>query len=123
MRRNTAQRTIILNTLQKTHNHPPVEWIYEEVRKILPHVSLATVYRNLNVLKEEGLVREVILDGQKSYFDGNVTPHAHFVCDVCGTISDIELPQQLINPVLDLAGYTVKEIRIDYHGVCPTCQQ
>ncbi|HDR05264.1 MAG TPA: transcriptional repressor, partial [Candidatus Marinimicrobia bacterium] len=48
MRRNTAQRTIILETLQKAKSHPSVEWLYNEVRKVLPHISLGTVYRNLN---------------------------------------------------------------------------
>lgn len=123
MKRNTAQRTIILNTVLNTHNHPSVEWIYEQVQNILPHVSLGTVYRNLNSLKEEGLIREVVLDGQKSYFDGNVMPHAHFVCDVCGTITDVQLPPNIENPAVDLTNFSVREIRIDYRGICPKCQQ
>jgi Fur family peroxide stress response transcriptional regulator len=62
-RRGSKQREAILRILQSTDIHPTADWIYMEVKKVIPNISLGTVYRNLNLLRDEGLIREVIIQG------------------------------------------------------------
>lgn len=94
--RNTRQRGIILNILRESHEHPTAEAIYREARRVLPHISLGTVYRNLNFLRDQGTVREIRpSEGGSSRFDGADTPHAHFHCVRCSALLDIPLPRSL----------------------------
>jgi Fe2+ or Zn2+ uptake regulation protein len=122
MRRNTAQRTIILETLRKAKSHPSVDWLYDEVRKVLPHISLGTVYRNLNILREEGLIQELIITGNKTYYEGNIEPHAHFICQQCGQILDVDFPKGNLIKGLINDGFDVKQLRLEYFGLCPDCR-
>lgn len=94
--RNTRQRTVILEILRESRAHPTAEAIYVEARKALPNISLGTVYRNLNVLRNQGLAREIRPAGESSSrFDGNCLPHAHFYCTECRTMIDLPLPASL----------------------------
>lgn len=91
--RNTRQRAVILEILRENCAHPTAEAIYLEARKTLPHISLGTVYRNLNILRNQGLAREIRPTGESSSrFDGNCLPHAHFYCTECRTMTDLPLP-------------------------------
>ena len=91
--RNTRQRGIILDILRESHEHPTAEMVYREARRVLPNISLGTVYRNLNFLRDQGAVREIRpSEGGSSRFDGMGTPHAHFHCVHCSTLLDIPLP-------------------------------
>jgi len=94
--RNTRQRGVILDILRETNAHPTAEMIYRQERRAIPNISLGTVYRNLNFLREQGLVREIRSgDGGSSRFEGVHTPHAHFHCVGCNGLMDIPLPEGL----------------------------
>jgi len=94
--RNTRQRSVILDILKESSDHPTAEKIYREARRVLPHISLGTVYRNLNFLRDQGTVREIRpSEGGSSRFDGMHTPHAHFHCSGCNGLVDIPLPAAL----------------------------
>jgi Fur family peroxide stress response transcriptional regulator len=96
--RNTKQRAVILEILKKSgvHVHPTAEAIYQEARKALPNISLGTVYRNLNFLREQGLAREIRTNSESSSrFEGKCPPHAHFHCTVCQAVLDLPLPSCL----------------------------
>lgn len=94
--RNTRQRTVILDILRKGGFHPTAEAIYHEARKVLPNISLGTVYRNLNFLREQGLAREIRANSDtSSRFEGNCPPHAHFHCTRCQAVLDLPLPECL----------------------------
>ncbi len=90
--RYSRQREEILRVVQTTGTHPTADWVYEQVRKTLPHISLGTVYRNLNLLADEGLIQRVILDDGVVRFDGNTNDHHHFICTKTGKIYDVILP-------------------------------
>ncbi len=90
--RYSRQREEILRVVQTTDTHPTADWVYEQVRKTLPHISLGTVYRNLNLLADEGLIQRVILDDGIVRFDGNTNDHHHFICTKTGKIYDVMLP-------------------------------
>ena len=92
--RNTRQRGVILDLLHETREHPTAEKIYLDARRIIPNMSLGTVYRNLNFLQNQGLVREIRpFDGSSTRFDGVMSPHAHFHCKHCSSLFDVPLPQ------------------------------
>lgn len=94
--RNTRQRGVILDILRESCEHPTAETIYQEARRVLPNISLGTVYRNLNFLRDQGAVREIRpSEGGSSRFDGADAPHAHFHCVHCSALLDIPLPQAL----------------------------
>ena len=94
--RNTKQRTVILDILRKGGCHPTAEAIYHEARKALPNISLGTVYRNLNFLREQGMVQEIRTNSESSsLFEGKCAPHAHFHCTKCQSVFDIPLPKCL----------------------------
>lgn len=88
----TPQRLCVLKILKK-HTHPNIDELYKDVKKVYPTISLATVYKNLNTLQEQGLVVEVNVPNQKTYYDIYEEPHVHVVCSKCGHISDISFKE------------------------------
>ncbi len=92
MRRKTRQRMAILEVLRGIRTHPSADWIYNEVRKKIPHVSKGTVYRNLMVLEEEGAVIELNVDGTVGRYEISQDNHYHFICEQCGRIIDLFEP-------------------------------
>ena len=88
--RYSKQRKLILEIIRSTKIHPTAEWIFQEAKKSIPSIGIATVYRNLKVLTEAGEIRKVsTVDGVERY-DGNIVRHYHFRCNECGGILDLE---------------------------------
>lgn len=123
--RNTKQKKIILQVLKDTTSHPGAEWIYEQVRKEIPNISLGTVYRNLKQLKESDSILEFNLSGGVNRFDGNTSPHYHFICDRCGHVFDVDI--KLSDTIEDIVnrktGFKVNYHRLELHGLCFDCQR
>ena len=84
----TPQRLSVLRILDR-HTHPTIDELYDEILKESPSVSLATVYKNLNTLKDEGLVVEVNIVNQKARYDIYEYQHIHVVCESCGSVEDV----------------------------------
>ena len=123
--RNTRQRGIILGILRESHEHPTAEIIYREARRVLPNISLGTVYRNLNFLRDQGTVREIRpSEGGSSRFEGADTPHAHFHCVHCNALLDIPLPGTLGNIRFEEEEGISAVSLIDLHviGSCSGCE-
>lgn len=120
----SVQREIILDVLRSTTSHPTAEWIYERARRQLPNISLGTVYRNLNALVAAGVIIKVQGSFDKDRFDGNAVRHAHMVCDRCGAVIDVDLPQDLdfanMNAVKNCE-VLIKDYSIVYKGICNNC--
>lgn len=122
-RRNTQQRKLIYDILSRTDSHPTADWIYERVKRYIPNISLGTVYRNLKVLKDKGLILE-ISDGKQSRYDARVDDHYHFRCDACGNVYDIEHDTIEINPKVDQLrnyGFKVSRFNVEFYGICKNC--
>jgi Fur family peroxide stress response transcriptional regulator len=118
--RNTRQREAILRAVQQAQ-HPTAQRVHEEVRHILPHISLGTVYRDLHWLKDEGVISEVA-GNHEIHFDLNAQNHYHFHCTACGAISDLELPvDRNLNESAARAGLRVDYHKLDFFGLCPAC--
>lgn len=123
-RRMTKQRKKILEVLKSTDCHPTADWIYEKVKEEIPNISLGTVYRNLNVLKEMGKIMELNYGSDHSRFDGVPENHYHFRCIECGKVMDLDIDVQE-----ELEAKAAAEIpgEIDYHrteffGYCDECK-
>lgn len=122
--RNTKQRSVILDELQKLTSHPTAAGLYEIVRRRLPRISLGTVYRNLEFLSQKGVVQKLDFGGDEARFDGNPSRHDHVRCLKCGRVADIHfhpLDLSASNPN-DFSGYCVSGYRLELLGICPTCQ-
>jgi Fur family transcriptional regulator, peroxide stress response regulator len=124
MHRNTKQREAILNILKNTGSHPTADSIYNKVRKKIPNISKGTVYRNLQVLQQQGEIRELNLAGTKSRFEVNLGNHYHFRCEICGKVIDLD---HKVNTDLDHALARKTGLKIFYHqlefrGICKACQ-
>jgi Fe2+ or Zn2+ uptake regulation protein len=122
--RETKQRRFVYETVKNTHSHPTADWIFEKVRRQLPKVSLGTVYRNLGVLKEEGLVKEIFGNDRRAHFDADISNHAHFICSVCDEINDVRGVKNIDwQTMKDLVGCEVEEQTVVFTGRCPGCRQ
>jgi Fe2+ or Zn2+ uptake regulation protein len=122
-KRTTRQLEQVFKALQGDHTHPFAHEIYQRVRKKLPRISLATVYRNLHSLVDEGKIRTLLLDEQGARFDPETSQHDHFVCERCGRVVDL-FPRQ-VRPVdlssLAKQGYVVTTHTLTVHGMCQVC--
>ena len=116
-RRNSRKRQAIYEALCATKSHPSAEWLYTGLKSQIPDLSLGTVYRNLGVLMQDGLVISVgNVNGQERY-DACVSPHTHFICTRCGRIDDADVPL----PLPDYAGIEKNTgWRLNGHSLCFT---
>lgn len=123
IQRNTRQRQVILEELQKVTSHPTATTLYEIVRRRLPKVSLGTVYRNLDLLARLGLIQKLDFAGGEARFDGNVANHDHLRCVRCGRVDDVSAPALDLSggPTNDWGGYQILGHRLEFFGICPKC--
>jgi len=124
-RRDTRQREAILGILQRSTSHPTADAIYEEAKKVIPNISKGTVYRNLKVLHEMGLISELNLNGTVSRFEGSQNNHYHFRCKRCGRVFDVGGPvhKELDEEVAKKTGFKVSYHQLEFRGLCKDCQQ
>ena len=118
----TRPRRIILDVVRATDAHPTAALVYRRVRRRLPRVSLATVYRNLRMLAAEGFLAERA-DEAGMRFDGNTGPHDHFTCLACGRIYDVPVRAERSGRRRPSAraGFEVLDHRTEYYGRCAAC--
>ena len=120
--RMTKQRRIIIEELRKERTHPTADDLHARVRMQLPHISLGTVYRNLDFLAETGVILKLDMAGSIRRFDSVTEPHAHIRCIRCGRIGDMPLPS--LNPdsnTVQADGFTVLSVHVEYEGLCTEC--
>ena len=121
--RETSQRRVILEELGKMTTHPTANEVYEIVRKRLPRISLGTVYRNLELLSESGLIKKLEMAGTQKRFDGTIYNHYHIRCVKCGRIDDLKLPaiESIDDTAATVSDYRVLWHRLEFAGLCPEC--
>jgi Fur family transcriptional regulator, ferric uptake regulator len=120
----TTQRQIILEELGKVTSHPTANEVYDMVRKRLPRIGLGTVYRNLELLAESGVILKLEVGGTQKRFDATVAPHYHIRCAQCGKVDDIEIPvqEQIEEAAHKASNYEILGHHIEFSGVCSSCQ-
>jgi Fur family ferric uptake transcriptional regulator len=114
---------VILEELKKVTSHPTADEVYEMVRQVLPHISLGTVYRNLEILSETGVIQKLEMAGTQKRFDGNAMNHYHIRCMGCGRVDDLPMEpiQEVENYARGVGGYKILGYRIEFVGLCPEC--
>ncbi|MEN8188940.1 MAG: transcriptional repressor [Thermodesulfobacteriota bacterium] len=119
----TTQRQIILEELGKVTSHPTANEIYDMVRKRLPRIGLGTVYRNLELMAETGMILKLEVGGTQKRFDATTTPHYHIRCMGCGKVDDIDIPvQEEINKTAAAASdYQILGHHVEFTGLCSEC--
>src|SRR5579862_5266474 len=121
----THQRHVIYEILKTMHGHPSPEEVYARVKRRIPSISLATVYKNLHLFIESGIFHEVSLHHGSLRVETNGRPHHHLVCTGCKSITDIAAEDLGIPaPARKLrGGFLVQRYAVDVLGLCPDCQK
>ncbi|SDP53502.1 Fur family transcriptional regulator [Desulforhopalus singaporensis] len=120
----TTQRQIILEELGKVTSHPTANEVYDMVRKRLPRIGLGTVYRNLELMADSGIILKLEVGGTQKRFDATVVPHYHIRCSACGRVDDVEIEvQDQINEEAEkVSKYKVLGHHVEFSGICQQCQ-
>ncbi|MFH0782625.1 MAG: transcriptional repressor [Pseudomonadota bacterium] len=123
--RMTNQREIILRELIKSQRHLAADELYDIVKKVMPRISLATVYRNLEILSEAKIIGKLEISGRQKRFDFDPSEHDHIYCAVCHRVDNLELIYKGLTAeeFAVVAGYLVTGYRLEFVGVCPECQR
>ena len=122
--KNFRKRNAIYDCLCQSKAHPSAETIYTQLKPQIPDLSLATVYRNLNLFKQQGLAISVSTVKGVERFDGNVEPHVHFICTDCGAVIDLEnmtVPHSLSATAEESTGGRIAECQLSFTGACRNC--
>ncbi|HFS85071.1 MAG TPA: transcriptional repressor [Epsilonproteobacteria bacterium] len=120
----TFQRINILQTIEK-YGHLTIDAIYEEVSKIHTSLSLATIYKNIILMVEKGVVVEVPVSGAKSKYELQKEAHIHLVCTECGHVEDQPAIESVDHIFRDLSGkenFQLKHEQINLYGICVHCR-
>jgi Fe2+ or Zn2+ uptake regulation protein len=122
--RNTEQRSLVLMELERTQDHPTAQILYQRIRKRLPAISFATVYRNLNLLRDQGRILELRCGRYSSHYDATAGNHYHFFCLSCQRVVDIDMEvlSGMEIKVQEMLDCSVYYHRIEFHGVCQSCK-
>jgi Fur family transcriptional regulator, peroxide stress response regulator len=123
----TPQRTAILSFLRESKEHPGVEKVHRAILERYPSVSLATIYKTLELFREKGLIQEVSVSARKTGYDGNICFHPHLVCKSCHKIEDMpdpstKLPEDYVREATEKYGYEINNEQLYLYGLCPECR-
>lgn len=121
--RTSRHREALLRALREAGTHLSADELYHRLRSDGSRMSFGTVYRNLRILKEQGLILELESKREGSRFDANLAPHAHFSCVQCGAIEDVDvvlpkaITEELARRGLEVTGY-----QVSFSGRCARCR-
>ena len=121
----THQRAVIYDSLMAAPGHPSPEEVYDVVRKQIPSISLATVYKTLHTFVESGVLRELSLHHGSIRVDATIEPHHHLVCTKCKAVFDLDesalKPPQVLGKIPK--GFRVESMSVELHGLCQKCSK
>ena len=123
--RQSKQRERILYLLRSTTTHPTADWLYDNLKKEFPNLSLGTIYRNLTILIEQGLVRKIRFGSTFDRFEANITPHYHLICEQCGKMQDFDMPvdMELNDKASQFTDFKVQRHKLEFYGICKSCSE
>ena len=116
----TSNAQAILEIVRAADNHPTAQEIYEAVRHTRPHIGLASVYRILRALVEQGEIKELGASEESHRYDGHLARHDHAVCTNCGAL--IDLPREHLWAAARTAGIELESHEVRLYGRCTNCQ-
>lgn len=116
--RNTKQRSLVLDVINNSCNHPTAYMVHQECLKAMPNISLGTVYRNLNTLVSHGEIQRLDIPNIMTRYD-KISKHDHFICNCCGNVYDLKRSNISYDDVID--GNKIYACKISYEGICHDC--
>ncbi|WP_026477752.1 transcriptional regulator PerR [Alkaliphilus transvaalensis] len=119
----TPQRIAVYNALKDSPTHPNAEAVYNKLAPTYPTISLATVYKSLELFEELGLI-QVINVGENSFrYDFIATSHPHLICTKCQKVEDLfeDSFSELASVVEEKTNYKISKQQLSFYGVCPSC--
>lgn len=120
----SVQRVAIMSYLMEYCTHPTVDVIYRDLHSKMPTLSRTTVYNTLSLLEEKDALSVLTIDSRNIHYDGDTSPHAHFMCRSCRRIFDVPLPSDNIDGSVAMpAGFKVEHTHLYYDGLCDKCRQ
>ena len=126
-RKFSVKREEILNLLQGTSTHPGARWVFDQLKLKIPDLSLATVYRNLNIFCEEEKALSLGVINGEERFDGISESHPHMVCSSCGSV--IDLPSAKVDTLIQdckklsmETSFNIDFRKTVFYGLCKDCQ-
>ncbi|SFR92391.1 Fur family transcriptional regulator [[Clostridium] aminophilum] len=119
----SRQREAIMNCLAHRFDHPTADMLYHDIQKIYPKISLGTVYRNLNLLSDMGMIQRFSTGDGNEHYDANTQPHYHFVCRECGAVRDIHVVMRssIISEVAPYVDGKIDSAATFFYGKCGSC--
>ncbi|BDF57556.1 transcriptional repressor [Christensenellaceae bacterium] len=121
----SKQRELILKTVLERRIHPTADTVFSLLKPDHPNLSLATVYRNLNLLAENGLLLRIPVPDGADHFDGTLSPHYHMICEKCGQMVDV--PREYVpafdSEVAQKTGCVIHSHTIVFYGLCEHCNR
>ncbi|MDE6189775.1 MAG: transcriptional repressor [Clostridia bacterium] len=123
MEKYSSRRQAVLEVVQNMRCHPTADVVYEECRKTIPNISLATVYRNLAYFERQGILGRVVGCGEKEHYDVELDTHCHIICSKCKKIVDMPYPEDMKNLLAkycddrDFSSYG-----LSFYNVCEDCK-
>ena len=123
--RMTSQREVILQELRKSCSHLTADDLYDLVKKTLPRISLANVYRNLEILSEAKIISKIEVSGRQKRYDAETMPHHHIYCVKCHRIDNLDGYENDVDleSIVARDNYTITGYRLDITGICPDCRK
>lgn len=124
--RMTKQRRLVFDVVKElSPTHPTASTVYERAKLLMPSISLATVYNVLETLTDAGVITQVNIDRDASRFCPNLHPHAHFFCDKCDSVFDVDLHERASasEPWNLPDGSLIEQMNVAMRGVCPSCRE
>ena len=118
------KRDAILDYLRQSKAHPSAETIYTDLKPLISDLAIGTVYRNLTLFKQRGLVSSVATVSGVERFDANTAPHVHFICTDCDAVIDLhemQIPESLSEAAAACCGGEVSGCQLSFNGVCQNC--
>ena len=118
------KRDAILDYLRNTTAHPSAETIFTDLKPQIPDLAMGTVYRNLTLFKQQGLVSSVATVSGVERFDANTDPHVHFICTDCDAVIDLHemnVPEELKATAEACCGGQISGCQLSFTGTCQAC--
>ena len=118
----TRQRQIIYDIICTSEGHLSTDDIYLEAKARFPSIAVGTVYRNLGLMVNEGLIQKIPMDGEADRFDKNPSKHAHVICERCHTVTDLPLPD-IAEIVRRNTGIIPTAYTLNVYHICSKCEK
>jgi Fur family transcriptional regulator, ferric uptake regulator len=121
----TTQRQVILEELAKVTSHPTANEVYDMVRRRLPRIGLGTVYRNLELMADSGLILKLEVGGTQKRFDATTSRHYHVRCSECGRVDDVAMSvqEEINSAAARVCDYQILGHHIEFSGICRDCRE